>query len=383
MVDVQAGSTPPEAPKEASVIARWQRAGKPRDPEWLQAVGQALESRQQLQNAIVVYCWLDDPARVWRCLQAFDNQDSIPLPLLSKVLQYFLARAHWSEFIRFLDRYPGARSQAHRRQLCFDAVEDLARSSLSPTDLTREQRERLQAFVRDRVLAEPDWSESIPIAHVGIVLEKIGHLREALAFYHDSVDATDPNLRDLARTRWLAVRKKQALYSRKEERLEKALEIETEVRERARYWQMRLAEVPLKIPTVARSGARQQPARYLPTDATPVAPHQAEPQATGAAGPEEPPLPSPFTLQVRHLRIRVLAGKQISIADTLAGKVLQIDGRSLQIRLDGIAISTPKGTNLTFSDVAGSYRGTFLTERQPPELHLDVQGIADPIVLSF
>lgn len=374
---------PESSPPEASIVARWQQAGKPRDPQWLRAVGRALEDRQQFQNAIVIYCWLDDAPRVLECLREFAPED-VSLVLLARVLQYFLQRAHWPQLVRALDLYFTSQPPAAvPRQLCYDVTDGLARSALSPVDLDRPQREQLYAFLRECVLAVVGWSQAIPISRVGIAIEKTGRLREALEFYRDFVEAGDPRLRHLARTRWLAIRKKQAIYCRKEERLEKALEVETEVRQRARDWQIRLAEVPLKIPTASRQDALRPWQVSQPPAPAAGQPPPTDPTSGKAKVEVSSESGSAFTFQVRHVRIQVMAGKQILIVDTLSQEKLQIDGQSLQLRFGAMTVNACGGDSLAFGDIAGSYSGAFYHEKKPPELHLNVQGVADTIVLTL
>src|SRR5919199_250165 len=112
-----------QAGEPDSIIAEWEKAGKPRTVHWLPYVAPALETKQQYQQAFVAYIWLDELVKVKECFEKA-SQGAPTIKLISVLLQYLYRKSYWIEAIESIENYLPITSGLERNKadLRFDFV---------------------------------------------------------------------------------------------------------------------------------------------------------------------------------------------------------------------------------------------------------------------
>jgi tetratricopeptide (TPR) repeat protein len=363
------------------IIAEWERAGKPRDRIWLRYVAPALEAMQQYPQAFVVYVWLDELAKVAECFAAA-AQGAPPAKLFTVLFQYFIRKKYFGEAIGAIETYlPNVRSpEAQKVALKFDIVRELALSELTPEDVTGEERQRYERFIKDDILTA-DWQSHLLMQQVGVVLEKLGIFVETLAFYEQFVDRSDPKIRQFARERWLATKQKQVDYASQQGQVERAERNRTDLLKKARRWQIPYQEVPLTPPTPPKERPAPQPRRTVAPPPTQELVVRGLPPGTTVEQFED----GIRGFSVRHLSVRVMAeGKQVLITDVLSSRNVRVYWAQRQVNVGDVMVAAADSPQLAFTVLASGYSGVLICpEHQPPRLELNIQGEPHKIAIEL
>jgi hypothetical protein len=377
-----------KAGEHGSIIAEWEKAGKPRTLHWLPYVAPALETNQQYQQAFVVYIWLDELVKIKECFEKA-SQGTPSIKLMAVLLQYFYRKKHWIDALDAIETYlpKVIGSTRQKADLKFDFVLVIACSDLTSNELTKEQRKRYEKFLKEQILSISNWQHYLLMQQVGVSLEKIGSLVETLEFYEQFVSDSDRELCQFARERWIAMKKKQEEYAKNQGQMDKASKSHSELLKKADSWGIPPESVPLDPPLAPRE---------RPT------PQSSEPAAT----PEEPsnlPTATKFVIKglpnetkveqlgdgvirfgVRHLAIKVMRqSKQVLITDALNNREVRVDGVQCKVYIGEAMVEAAGGNRLSFALSSSGYNASLICDSKKPRLELDVQGMPSKIFLEL
>jgi tetratricopeptide (TPR) repeat protein len=243
------------------IITEWERAGKPRDRRWLKYVAPALEAKHQYEQAFVVYVWLDELVKVKACFEAA-SQGTPKFKLFTVLFQYFYRKKHFADAIESVEKYlPTVVSSEHQKAgLKFDVVYEIACSELTPDDLTKGYSKRHEKFIKEQVLSSSDWQHYLLMQQLGVALEKIGSIIETLEFYEQFVAHSEEHLCQFARQRWIATKKRQEDYARKQKQFDKASKTHSEMLKKPGIGQFSSKQSPLNRHYLQKS---VQPLQFL------------------------------------------------------------------------------------------------------------------------
>ena len=376
-----------KAGEHDTIIAKWEQAGKPRDRQWLQYVAPALETKHQYQQAFVVYIWLDELVKVKECFEAA-SRGAPPIKLLTVLLQYFYRKKHSGDAIEVIEKYlPLIGSERKKNELNFDIVYEMACSELRLEDITKEERKRYDKFFKEQVLSTSDWQQYLLMPQVGIALEKFGSIVETLEFYEPFVSHPDPELCQFARKRWIATKKKQEDYARKQKQIEKASRSRSEMLKKARKW----AILPYSVPPAPPAAPKHRPVPSIPEPApTPVE----QSKSSTVTQFVIKGLPSGTQVEqlgdgvirfgVRHLVIKVMRqGKQVLITDVLTSREVRVDGAQCKVNIGEAIVEAANSNLLSFALLTSGYSGSLVYSGKNPQLELDIQGLSDKIFIEL
>ena len=377
-----------QAGEHDSIIAEWEKEGKPRALRWLPYVAPALETKQQYQQAFVVYIWLDELVKVKECFEKA-SQGAPSTKLIAVLLQYLYRKKHWLDAIEAIEKYlpTVSGSERQKEELKFDFVYQIACSELTPDDLTRDHRKSYEKFLKEQVLATPDWQQYLLMQQVGTSLEKIGSLVETLEFYEQFVSHPNPELRQFAQERWIATKQKQEDYARNHGQVDKASKSHTELLKKADSWAITQQSIPLDPPPAPRE--RPTPQIFEPA-ATPVEPSKSStatkflikglPSETKVEQLED----GLIRFRVRHLVIKVMRqAQQVFITDALSSREVRVDGAQCKVIIGEATVEALGGKQLLFALSTSGYSGSLICDVQKPRLELDVQGCLSKISIEL
>lgn len=233
------------------IIALWENAGKPVATQVLRYVAAALEIKQRYLWAFPLYIKLDNVVKVQECFESLSQEKQ--QEALEILLQYLICKNHWSEFIEIVEQYFSIESglDANKADLKFDVVYEIAHSQLKPEDIEQDYQ-RYEKFIKEQVLSAEDWHNHLLMEHVGVALEKMGALVETLRFYEGFVSDSNPQLRQFARERWIATKKKQVDYFITQGQPDKEAKSRSELQRNAGYWNIPVDSVPLEPPMIRK-----------------------------------------------------------------------------------------------------------------------------------
>jgi len=382
-----------KAGEQDSILAGWEKAGKPRDRQWLQFVAPSLELKQQYQQAFVVYIWLDELAKVKECFEKA-SKGTLTIKLLSVCLQYFYRKKMFFEAIENLEKYlpKVIGSERQKTDLKFNLVYQVACSDLLPESLTKEQRKLYEQFIKTQILSNSEWQQHLLMKQLGIALEKVGLIVEALEFYEQFVSHSDPELRDFTRERWIALKKKQEDYFKKHKQSYKASKTHTEIFKKARSWSINEHSVSLEPPVAPRErlsseifDPRATLTDYSRTDYS-ISPTVSKSLIKGL--PNETKIEQleggVVKFLVRHLVIKLMEqSKQILITDVLNGKEVRVDGIQCKVNIGEVTVEASDAKQLSFSLSASGYSGSLVCKGEKPQLELNIQGLSEKISLEL
>ncbi|HEY9668639.1 MAG TPA: hypothetical protein V6C91_17660 [Coleofasciculaceae cyanobacterium] len=388
-----------------TIIAEWEQAGKPRDREWLDYVAPALEAKHQHQQAFVVYVWLDDSVKVRECFETA-SEGAPPFKLLTVLLQYFYRKNQFNNAIEAIEKYLPTviGSDRQKAELKADFVYELAFSELSPENLTKEQRQRYEKLIKEQILSIPNWQQYLLVQQVGVALEKLGSLVETLEFYEQFVDDSDEKLRQFARDRWIATKKKQEDYARNQGQAEKVEKSHSELLKKASNWSISPETIPLEPPPAPKE--RPTSTSQVPRDTIPLRTKATQTQRVSRTTPATPSnlvtptqfgikgLPSEAKVEqladgiirfgVRHLIIKVMKQtKQVLITDALNNREVRVDGGQCKLNIGDATVETLSGNQLSFALSASGYGGNLACNGNNSRLDLDVEGLSSKIAIEF
>ena len=350
------------------ILEKWEKAKKPLTKEWLTYVAPVLESNQNYEVATRAYAHLNQKYKVEKCFHKISN----PTPSLVRFLiHYYLYFQHWEEMITTLENYPLSPSQQpelNKESL----ITRLAQSQLTPDHLNSQQRQRLEKVIQEKI--SPQLPEkSLLIYQLGMILEKIGSIVQSLRFYERYVnDKSRMNLREFSRQRWLAIKKKQALYFQKQGQTNKADNLEKELKQRATSWNIDPQKIHLNPPRLPKKQItskqnQEKPLLQLPPD-TKI---QSSPEGI-------------IQLQVRHLNIKIMKkARQVLMTDSLTLESFRIDGLTRQMKIGEMILKAPPEQSLSFMSPSGNYSGRIIYYQSRCQLELSIQGVSDKLRISF
>jgi tetratricopeptide (TPR) repeat protein len=377
-----------QAGEHDSIIAEWEKAGKPRILHWLPYVAPALEIKQQYQQAFVVYIWMDELGKVKECFEKA-SQGVPKIKLLTVLLQYLYRKKHWSDAIEAIDNYlpKVIGSERQKADLKFDFVYEIAGSELTPNEITKEHRKLYNKFLKEQVLSTSDWQQSLLMQQVGVALEKIGSLVETLEFYEQFVSHPNSEFRQFAQQRWIATKKKQEEYARTHGQMDKAAKSHSELVKKADSWAIYPDSVPLDPP----AAPKERPTPQVSQSAATPAERSHSPTATKfviqglPSGTKVEQLgDGVIRFAVRHLVIKVMRqGKQVLITDALNSREVRVDGTQCKVNIGDATVEAVGGNQLSFALSTSSYRGGLVCDAKKPRLELDVQGLPNKISMEL
>jgi hypothetical protein len=374
-----------------SIIAEWERSGKPRTLHWLPYVAPALETKQQYQQAFVVYIWLDNLVKVKECFEKA-SQGTPSIKLITVLLQYLYRKKHWLDAIEVLEKYlPTVIGSEGQTGLEFDFVYAIACSDLAPNDLMKEHRKRYEDFFKKYVLSTSDWQQYLFMQQVGVALERIGSLVETLEFYEQFVSHSEQELRQFAQKRWIATKKKQEDYARNQGQIHKASKSHSELLKKVDSWAIPQESVRLDPP----SAPRERPTPKISSDeanrVSTATPAEASPSPTKLAieglpsGTEVEQLEEGIVrFGVRHLVIKVMKqSKQVLITDALNSRDVRVDGARCKVNIGEATVEAAGTHQLLFTLSSSGYSGDLVCNDKKPRLELDIQGLPNKISIDL
>ncbi|MEQ9486095.1 hypothetical protein [Coleofasciculus sp. F4-SAH-05] len=398
-----------QAGEADQIIHQWRQAGKPRDRRWLRYVAQALEMKQEYQQACVVYVGLDDLAKVKDCFQ-LATRDGIRIKLLRLLFRYFFRQKYWQDALELLDTdLPNViGSTEEKNALNFDIVYELAGSEFNPKDLSKDQRQDYAQFIKEQVLSNCDWQDYLLMPQIGIALEKIGTLVETLAFYEQFVNDTNLQQRQFARERWIGTKKKQVDYVTNQGKLRKGAKLQSNVIKKAQQWAMN----PDSISVIPPLAPRERPLRDKRVNSTlsqggfgtnviidsekqvpqPAPTHSKLPQSPETEQLTITGLPPEIRVEefengvigftVRHLAIKVMKSiHHVLITDILSNREVRVDWAKCQVNLGDATVEAGESQQLSFTLVSSGYRGVLCCNQPELRLELEIQGCENRIAI--
>ncbi|QDZ40444.1 hypothetical protein FRE64_11045 [Euhalothece natronophila Z-M001] len=351
------------------ILQAWEKANKPMQPQWLSYVAPVLEANSHYETALQAYCHLNKKDKVHACWKKISSPS---LKLISGLISYYIHFQHWEEMITTLESYISQIIQ-NTNTLFLPFLTRLAASKLTPESLNKQQRQRLETLFQDSIipLSKP---QNYSTYYVGVILEKMGALVLSLQFYENYTgNQTSSKLRKFARQRWLAVKKKQALYFQNQGKNERANNLEKEVKRRAIHWSIPPQEIKLTPPQIR---IQQKSSSPIPTEKSFLKYPQ---EAQVESFPQ-----GIMQLKVRHLDIKVMKkAQQILILDQLSQQTIRIDGLTSQVKV-GEMILKPQGKQgLSFVSPSGSFGGNVLYSKEGFKVELKIQGLSEKIEITF
>lgn len=361
------------------IILEWEKAGKPRNPEWLNYVASALEAKQAYANAFFVYAWLDNPEKVKECfLQT--TQEKPQIKLLVLCLQYYLRNKYWDEAFETLQTYRQiiVSPEAEEAGLKYEIVYELASSQLTPEALNKKQRKSYEQLFKDLFEQNSNWQKYLSMQHIGIALEKIGSIDLALELYEKFTTNSFQSIAQFSRERWLATKQKQVKYYRQEIQISKAQKTQEQVRAQAEKWSINLATISEEIPEAPKERIVQNHQNYVDRGNQNIT----RGQITG--------LPKGIfvnflkdggvSFEINHLTVKVLRFiQQVLINDVLTNKEIRIDGKTQEINIGSIVIKAQSNDGLSFGDRTRGYQGNLIYDGTFPRVKLSIQDLPETI----
>lgn len=371
------------------IITEWEGAGKPRDRSWIQYVAPALEATQQYQQAFVVYIWLDELTKIKDCFE-IASQGAPQIKVFIILLQYFYRKKYFTEAIEALEKYFSyiVGSETQKVRLKFDVVYEIACSELTPEEITKEQRQRYEIFIKEQILSTPDWQNYLSIQQLGVALEKIGSLVETLEFYEQFISHTDSQICQFARERWIATKKRQEDYARNQGQIEKAARGHSEMLKKARNWSIHHQSVSVAPPDVSQERPTTEmldPRSTLTDDLKPTTPPGKLVIKGLPGGTKVEKLDGGLVrFGIRHLVIKIMRqSQQILITDALNRREVRVDVIQCKLHIGEATVEAVGSNQLSFALSTSSYSGRLVGDREKPRLELEVQGLSGKISIEL
>ncbi|TVQ62408.1 MAG: hypothetical protein EA366_02715, partial [Spirulina sp. DLM2.Bin59] len=315
---------------------------------------------------------LGDAERLKTIMAAAQAQDQGEI-VLAQLIRQALAVGQWQGAIAWLERYPDLLKTpaGQATGIIPQVVQSLAHRSLEGEEWSRDLRRRYEQWLKEQVLFALDWHQPAPehfpsltMAEIGIALERLGAMTEALNFYDQFTQDAHLPRRDFARERWLVVKKKQERMFSNQGKIRPAVKARTELSKKAQQWQWDLGEVGDRIPQPP-----QLPPDPGPTSITGLPPEIDLTPLDGTEG---------YSFAVHSLQIRVLPPfAQVQIFDPLTQGALRIDGRLGQISSGALVVRGE--LPLAFEQPSGGYGGTLHRDH----LELAIALLPTPILIHW
>ncbi|HBQ98975.1 MAG: hypothetical protein J7524_01490 [Roseofilum sp. Belize BBD 4] len=393
------GSTPTKSHSDLEhlIYQAWNEAGSPKDPAWLRYIAPILENQNSYYHAFMAYLYLDDTEALKRCFDQISDprEQRQVLPLW---LQYLIRRESWPELPEVFEQCTRERltDLVEKTQVLAVVIYELAHSNLHPNRLSIPDRQRYEYLIKDQFLGQSNWQNYLLMEQVGIALEKIGGLGVTLDFYQTFCEGNYPtNTQQLARTRWLATKKKQEDYYTTKGKTNRLIRIRSELAQKSRSWKIPLDTVSATPPSAPQH--RPSPPQPQQKNLPPV------PEVTNTAPANqsvERSLDKPMTneqnidpveilglpkevevkqishgvlwFSIKNLVIKVTPMvKQVLIADILSGDRLRVDLINSSLLFKTMSMKGSGNEPLIFSCFNASYEGR-LEPGDPAQLFLNI-----------
>ncbi len=354
------------------ILAAWGAANCPQTADWLESVVVALQAGDRWREALEWGQILDD-AHVLTTIMAAAQAQNQGEMVLAQLIRQALAARQWQGAIAWLERYPDLLKTpaAKAAGIIPQIVQSLAHTPLEGEDFSRDLRRRYEQWFKDQVLFALDWHQPAPpdfpsltMTEIGIALERLGAMAEALNFYDQFIQDAHLPRRDFARERWLVVKKKQEQLFSNQGKIRPAVKARTDLSKKAQQWQWDLGDIGDRIP---------HPPRLAPAPSqTAITGLPPEITLTPLDGTEG------YSFAIHALQIRVLPPfAQVQIFDPLTQGFLRIDGRLGQISSGAFVVRG--GFPFEFEQPSCGYRGTV----HPDHLELAIAPHPTPILIHW
>jgi len=330
---------------------------------------------------------LDELVKVKACFEAA-SQGTPKFKLFTVLFQYFYRKKHFADAIEAVEKYlPTVVSSEHQKAgLKFDVVYEIACSELTPNDLTKGYRKRYEKFIKEQILSSSDWQHYLLMQQLGVALEKIGSIIETLEFYEQFVAHSEEHLRQFARERWIATKKWQEDYARKQKQFDKASKTHSEMLKKARNWAIQQQAVPLEPPLPPK----ERPTPPIPESAA-IQTSSKSPTATKLVIKGLPTDTKVERLEagvvrfsVRHLVIKVMRqSKQVLITDALSSREVRVDGVQSKLSIGDAIVEAVGSKQLSFALSTSGYSGNLICAQEKSHLELNIQGYPHKISIEL
>ncbi|NER35126.1 MAG: hypothetical protein F6J93_14105 [Oscillatoria sp. SIO1A7] len=266
------------------IIEEWRKAGGTTtslDPQALKYVASALEKQKNYTEAVRAYIKLDELERVQQCFEEIKKQaeggakkgkqnDVVSLNLIGEIVNYLILRNEWIQSIDIIEEYLQNKTEVDiEARLRCEIVRAIAYSDLAVDNITHayseaaenitqvKQRHRYEGFAK-QVVSTDDWQKHLSPQEAGSTLERIGGLVLTLQFYERFIYSKKTELATFARERWIATKRKQAVYEeRKQYDSAKAKDIRADIDRKYRMWNISASAELLPYPKLeAKDGDR-------------------------------------------------------------------------------------------------------------------------------
>ena len=369
------------------IIKLWLKAGAKSDKAWLQYVGYAFEAVEQYQNALAIYCQLNDFTKVQQCWSKIKN-NSPTFTQFKQLLRYYLQHQYWDEAIKVVQL-----ESASIKVKCY-FVHSLAQSKLTSNTLNKIQRQNYQKFVEQNILNSSTWQQYLTVEYTGIALEKIGSFSVTLAFYEQYVNSANSLIQQFSRDRWIYIKQKQVEYFRSKVKLAKVQKTQQQLTSNAKKWQINPDSVSAKsladyiskakLSHYATVKGNNQNLRLLKQSSFANA---FKPSFTVIGLPQNSRLkrlaPGIQQIQLYHLLIRLAeSSQQLVIFDILNNKAVHIDWLKGKVQIETTTITISPQQPLSLSDTKGQYQAT-LWRNANPRLELKLDSYPKIITIKF
>lgn len=323
-----------KAGEEQKIVQEWETQKKPDRPQWLDYVVPTLQNQNRYKELV----------------------------------DYLIHRKLWIKAIEAIDKCP---NPVEAKSFKFNVVREIAYSDLTP-DTARSDRSRYVNFI-EPVRASTDWEQDLTVHEVGTALEKIGELVPCLKFYEGFVDSSDSKVRQFARERWIATKRKQVEYEQSTDG-KNLKQRQEELEANSRKWRINPESVspnPSLEPITRRA------------DGLPLS-EQSNKEVEGEAH-WKTLAPGIEQRQIGRLQVmRIRAVKQLTITDDTS-KVLQVtldSGRcTVKGKVEDVEVS---GSNrLLFKAPESGYTCEVFYSDASPRLELNIQDLSDKITITF
>ena len=353
-----------------TIIDLWVENNQSRDRAWLEYVAYAFENLDRLNNALMVYCYLDNLTQVQTCWQKI-TQHRVSLKQIKNLLQYYISRIHWLEAIATVENLT---PQVKQTPLKYYFIHCLSVSQLTPSAIDKPLRQRYEKFIQQEILNNSNWQQYLSVSQVGVTLEKIGSFFVTLSFYEDYTDAADPQLRIFTRQRWLATKQKQVNYFNSSSQIIKAQKNHQELVSHARQWQ-----IPLD--RVEPQPVKRKFAKVI------VSSFELKPRFRILGLPPQINLETlPYEVhqfQLHHLLIKVMPStQQVTIVDVISSRHIRLDVNFRQIHLDNVTVTSQPNQPLSLNETQGKYQ-VVMGNYSSNAVELNFSNSKEKIIIEF
>lgn len=344
-----------KAENYSRIISEWEQAGKPRNTQWV-------KNFEYVERAL------------------------IKLNRHKDLVEYFIQTRRWLDAIAAIEKISEPEATSTR----YDLLREISRSNLIPEE-ARAGRSRYRSFV-DKIQAASDWEQHVSVHQLGIALERIGEFVPTLEFYEKFFHPSDTQLRQFARERWLATKKKQLAYEETTTNTIRAAEIRQEIAAKTKEWNININSLPLEPPSLESHAT--QPIPSNPTSIVEqnlqVAPSQ-QPKPWIEGLPNGTELKSlglgTASFQIAQLEVKIAQGQtamQVFITDIFTSKVLRVNLERTRCKIAGDVVVEISQTNqLSFKTSAEDYSGVVFYSNENPRIELNIPGCPSTISLEL